>query len=231
MKLDLKAKKRIVRNTWITILIIALITGGTLNLLEESVNFVSKAEPNNTPWNATIHVSASEETGYTVILGENSNASDGQDDYDRPLPPLSPQLPLLGAWFDTEFGTPFDKLLIEYKKIPSEYQIWNLSILWESGLTNESSTNIDISWDFSELADSHYDSILLYNNNTTVSDMMEKSNYTFSTEGDIVFQFQIICEKETSSDTSEINIALLLIPAFVIMFIVIIVFYFKKKSV
>ena len=231
MKCDFKVKRRMVSHTWITVVMVLLITCGTISLMEESVNFVSKAEPNNTPWNVTIHVSVSEGTGYTVILGEASDASDGQDDYDRPSPPLSPQRPLLGAWFDTDLDTPFDKLLVEYKKNPSEYQIWNLSILWESGSTNESSIDIDISWDFSELADSHYDSILLCNNNTIVSDMMENSIYTFPTDDNIVFQFQIICEKEISSDISEINIALLLIPAIAIISIVVIVFYFKKKNV
>jgi len=210
---------------------VLLITSGTVSLLEESVTFVSKAEPDNAPWNATIHVSVSEGTGCTVVLGEAPDASDGQDDYDRPSPPLSPQRPLLGAWFDTDLDTPFDKLLIEYKKTPSEYQIWNLSILWESGSINESSTDIDISWDFSELADSHYDSILLYNNNTIVSDMLKNSTYTFPADDNIVFQFQIICEKEISSDISEINIALLLIPAIAIISIAVIVLYFKKKSV
>jgi len=60
---------------------------------------------------------------------------------------------------------------------------------------------------------------------------MEKSNYTFSTEGNILFQFQIICEKEISSGISEINIALLLIPAIAFISFVVIVFYFKKTSV
>ena len=216
---------------WITVVMVLIITGGTISLMEESVNFVSKAEPNNTPWNATLHVNSSEGKIYIVILGEASDASDGQDDYDRPSPPLSPQYPLLGAWFDTDLDTPFNKLLVEYKKNPSEHQIWNLTIIWESGSTNESSTNINISWDSSELADSHYDSILLYDKYNIVSDMMEKSSYTFSTEKDIAFQFQIICEKEISSDTSDINIALLLIPVIAIISIAVIVFYFKKKNV
>ena len=233
MKCGFKPKKKIFRETLTAMLMLFLITGVTLSLLEKSIYFVSKAESNNTEWNATIFVSEPYGTGNTVVLGEASDASDGQDDYDRPSPPPSPQLPFLGAWFNTNLDRPYESLLVEYKKYPSEHQIWNLTILWESGSTNDLSTYIDIKWDSSEFTGSLYDSILLYNDdNTVVSDMTKDNVYTFNTDNNTVFQFQIICQSETSTENNETpNLTLILTIIIIIIFasIIVAVIYRKRK--
>lgn len=233
MKCGFKPKERIFRRTLTTMLMLFLITGSTLGLLEKPDYFISKAESNNTAWNATIFVSEPYGTGNTVILGEASDASDDQDDYDRPSPPPSPQLPFLGAWFNTNLDRPYESLLVEYKKYPSEHQIWNLTILWESGSTNELSTDIDISWDSSEFTSSPYDSILLYNDdNNVVSDMTKVGICTLNTDNNTVFQFQIICQSETSTETNETPILTLILTIIIIIIfasIIIAVIYKKRK--
>jgi len=83
-----------------------------------------------------------------------------------------PQFPFLLIRFDTNLDPPYDKLWYDYKQYPDEYKVWNLSIMWMSEPGNESLTTIDILWEKDEVVSSEYDSVLLYENNIVVADML-----------------------------------------------------------
>ncbi len=163
------------------------------------INF-SKSAPNSIVWNATIRIEASDGTGNRLVLGEASDASDGQDIYDVMAPPFPPTVPNINTRFTTNMEYPYDALMHEYKQYPDEEKMWNLSIVWLPEPGNESSTNITISWDLSELAESEYIYIMLQKNNTNLLNMLEETSYTFASSGNEPHSFKIVCQKNASEE-------------------------------
>jgi hypothetical protein len=226
-----KQSKKIVKETLITMLMISLIISSFSNLSEKNINFFTEAESSTNSWKDTIKILGPSGTSSTLVIGEMNNASNGKDEYDIPLPPDSPQRPLLVAWFNTNLDLPYDKLLVEYKKPQSNYQVWNISILWQNDPSNKSDANIVMSWDSLKLADSNYNSIQLYENENIVKDMLRSSSYYFNVENNILSDFKIICQNNiTKSESNNNQIVILIIFIIFILIILIAIFIIKNKK-
>jgi len=226
MKRKHKTSKNVVRKTMTALLLFFLILNSLHILFNETVTTVSKASSENIAWDSTMRITESGGRGDDVVFGEAANASDGRDEYDKIKPPFPPQLPFLLIRFDTNLDLPYSELWYDYRRYPDDHKMWNFSILWMSEPGNETSTTIDISWDITEVDDSEYTSILLYENNTVVADMLTESGYTFDSPGETLHRFQIICQSETS-DNNETSF----LP-FIVVLITIVLFtlYWKKNN-
>ena len=182
-------------------------------------------------WDVTLHFNETGGRYDYVTFGEAFNASDGQDDYDLIEPPLPPVIPYIAAWFDTELDEPYNRLWNDYRQYPDDHKVWNLSVMWMSEPGNESSANIDISWDPSKIVESGYESVLLRGNDgTIVADMITENHYEFASSSGSN-HFQIICQSGTvdKNETSFLYIILILIAIISILAIFFIVYWKKKK--
>jgi hypothetical protein len=182
----------------------------------------------------TIQITETSGKGATVVLGGSPNASDAEDDLDRPEPPAPPVLSYVRAWFTTPFSIPFNRLLQEYKHVPSERMEWNLSLLWVSEQGNDSFTTINISWDPTQAIQSSYNSFQLYENNTAIADMLTESSYSFLSNGTL-HHFQIIGQKTSTNGTTEQNglsifPILLGVSVLIIVIIIAVFIYYKRKQ-
>jgi len=172
----------------------------------------------------------------TVVFGEASNASDGQDDYDRIEPPFPPHLPYIAAWFDTNLDEPYNKLWYDYRQYPDDYEAWNLSVMWMCEPGNESSTNIDISWNTSKTVESGYESVLLYGDDTVVADMIIENHYKFVSSSGSMNYFQIICQSgmvdDNEVDNNEIPFLYIILIFITIISIPLVIFFvmYRKKN-
>jgi len=189
-------------------------------------------------WDVTLHFNEPGGAFDTVVFGEAYSASDGQDDYDLMEPPFPPQLPYIVAWFDTDLDEPYNKLWYDYRQYPDDYKVWNLSVIWMSEPGNESSTNIDISWNTSKIVESGYVSVLLYgDDDTVVADMITEDHYKFVSSSGPLNYFQIICQSEMV-DNNEVDnnempflyIILILITIISILLLIFFVVYRKKNK-
>lgn len=150
-------------------------------------------------WSCTIKITSSDGAGNQLVFGEATDAKDeDQDSYDVMVPPFPPTVPNINTRFITSMEYPYDALMHEYKQYPNEEKMWNLSIVWLPEPGNESSTNITISWDSSELTESEYTSIVLQKNNTNISNMLAETSYVFTSSGNEPHSFKIVCQKNTS---------------------------------
>jgi len=226
MKCKYKKSKDVIRKIMIASLLVFLIFSGTYILFEKSIIPISKASSEDIEWDATIRVTESGGVGDEVIFGEALNASDGQDDCDLPKPPRPLQYPHIIVRLDTNLPDSYESLWFEYKQYPDDYKVWNLSVKWVPGPGDESPTTIDISWDENTFEDSEYKTIILQRNNTLVADMLKENSYTFDSNANILYRFQIICESETSNinETSSLSIVSMLIT------IVLFTLYLKKNN-
>lgn len=184
-------------------------------------------------WDVTFHVrEESGISGNTIIIGIASNASDGLDQYDLPEPPFPPQYPYLRSWLQTSFLVPFNTLLQEYKASSSIRAIWNLSIVWMPASENQSITVIQISWDSHEINATHFDSFLLYQNNTVIADLHAMTTYSFPSNGTLQ-QFQIIgqnIKKNNSSGQNDLSILSITLFIIVIVFVAILAVFWNKHK-
>jgi len=184
-------------------------------------------------WEVTLYFNEPGGVGYDyVVFGEAFNASDGQDDYDLMEPPFPPQIPYIAAWFDTTLDEPYNKLWKDYRQYPDDHKAWNLSVMWMSEPGNESSTNIDISWNTSKIVESGYGSVLLRgDDNAVVADMITENHYKFASSSGLN-HFQIICQSGTvdNNDTSFLYIILILIIIISAIAIFFVVYRKKNKS-
>jgi len=227
MKRKYKTSKNVIRKTMIAVLLVFLITSCTYALFNRTVIPISKASSENISWNATISITESGGAGNDIVFGEATDASDGQDDYDLPKPPFPLQLPYIIVQFNTGLGEPYNNLWHDYRQYPDDYKVWNLSILWMPEPGNESSTNVDMSWDSSKIIESGYDSVLLYENDTAVADMLTKNDYNFHSPGYVSHHFQIVCQSGTS-DTNETTSFIPL--TFILITIILFTLYWKKNN-
>lgn len=177
------------------------------------------------PWNVTLKITDLSGSGTTVIFGEATDASNGQDEYDFPAPPMPPQFPSIVAWFQTSFSQPFNQLIHEYKHYPSTNALWNLSVLWIPEPGNTSFTTIRIEWASSQVAKSPYRSFLLTDNTTVLADMLVDNFYLFPTNGTL-HRFQIMCQDsllDTTTEQNEIPAFFLVIGAILTIIVIIVV--------
>jgi len=184
-------------------------------------------------WSVTLHITETSGIGTTIVLGGSSNASDFQDNFDRPEPPAPPELSYVEAWFTTSLPIPFNRLLQEFKHIPSKQMEWNFSLLWVSDQENNSFTTINISWDPTQVIQSNYNSFQLYQNNTPVADMLTDNFYLFPSNGTI-HHFQIISQSIQNNNTIRGNDILILPMTLGIIVLVIIItsalLLYKRKK-
>lgn len=191
---------------------------------------LSVAASENIRWNITLRITDFSGIGNAVILGEATDASNGQDQYDIAAPPMPPQFPSITAWFQTPFPVPFNQLIHEYKYYPSTHAAWNLSILWIPEPGNTTSTMIRIQWDLSGIIKSPYQSFVLLENNTVLANMLIDNSYVFSTNGSL-HRFQIIGQREPAKNTTQTEALFLplLIGIIIVVFFIIAIFFVIKR--
>jgi len=231
----LKQKAKTTISAIIIIIIIIILTFGGFFLAVPSNHTlpIALAVDNSETWSVTIHVrEESGISGNTIIIGKASNASDGLDQYDLPEPPFPPQYPYLRSWLQTSFAVPFNNLLQEYKASSTIHAIWNLSCVWMAASENQSTTFIQISWKSDEINATHFDSFLLYQNNTVVADLLALSSYSFPSNGTL-HQFQIIgqtIEKNNTSGKNDLSILSITVFIIVLIFVAILAVFWNKHK-
>ena len=129
----------------------------------------------DTEWEVTLNFTETSGKNDYILFGEAPDASDGVDIYDAPNPPGG-ILPVLDAYFTTDFPWPHDTLLQEIKAYPDTYKTWNFTLLWTG-----SDTTVTISWDTDEVDDSEYSAVILCDDaGSPLTDMIVNNNYVFS---------------------------------------------------
>lgn len=168
-----------------------------------------------------------------VVLGGAHDANDGPpaDIYDQPKPP-APPLPYVRAWFDDGLLPPHNQLMKDYQKYPDTYKQWNLTVQWVP-TDYASPTTITISWNVSELDDSGYTSVILYDHEgNPLKNMTTQNNHSFTCPANEAQQFQIICQSEISNgkiDTIVTPSLILIFALIIIVIIVLLIVYWKTK--
>jgi hypothetical protein len=234
MKWKSSSRKICLTEILLIIVMIDLIAINTSILTNNTIVPSSTAANPTIQWYINLTIDEPNGAGYTVVFGEATNASDGQDSYDIPAPPTSPQLPVIIAWFETSFPVPFNNLFYEYKHYPSINTSWNLSILWLPGPGNTISTNITIHWDASQILKNTNITLFLYENNTILTNMLTTNSYSYITNS-TVHGFQIISQNQPSNSSLEqnkIQIPSLLIYILVILIIIILatLLLYKRRN-
>jgi len=227
MKKNSFIRKSALRKILVTSVIIGLLGIGIQTVSHLSPFIVSAQEDT---WILTLRITGSSDREATIILKGSPNASDGQDVDDIPIPP-PPMPPYIRAWFATSFPIPFNVLLNESKQFPSDWAEWNLSIIWVPELENDSFTTLNITWNPSQAIQSSFDSLQLYERNTSVANMLTENHYSFPSNGSI-HHFQII--GKTINDTSgENDFPILPITLGIIVLVIVViiaVFWYKQKK-
>jgi hypothetical protein len=232
MKQNYPLRRIFIKRILLITIIISLFGAGIQTLSDKNLSpiIVSAQEDQ---WSLTLHFTESTGAENSVILGGSPNASDGQDNLDLAEPPAPPVLPSIRGWFTTPFSIPFNKLLHEYKHVPSQRMEWNLSIIWAAEPGNVTSTAISINWDSTQVAKSTFDSFQLYENNTAVANMLTENTYSFPSNG-TTHHFQIIGLSTSTNGTSKQNdipvLPTLLGIVVLIIVIVIALFLYKRKK-
>lgn len=170
-----------------------------IGLFFRSIDLIILANSSSvSEWNVTLNFNEPGGAYTNVIFGETPDASDGQDNYDMPLPP-APFPPYINTWFDAGLDEPYDKLLKDVRKYPDDYKIWNFYVQWVPS-DYSSSTDITISWSNSDVFNSEYDSIVLFDSDSAivVADMFTINSYNFNSQAMIPHHFQIICNSTSS---------------------------------
>ena len=122
-------------------------------------------------------------------FGESTNANDGQDTYDVPMPPMPPQ-PFLYAYFDSGLEEPYDKLMYDIKHYPDNYKVWNIKLLSSNGC------NIVVNWE--KVKGTEYKIVLLKDLETgNTVNMKEATNYEFEINSWSMYSLQIVCMFKT----------------------------------
>ena len=217
------------RNPIKRILIITILVGLAGSIFPEFTNedtpFVLAVD-DIVPWNVTLRITELGGAGNTNIFGEKPDALNGLDKYDFPEPPPPPRLPYIRSWFETSFPTPFTNLLQEYKSTASDRAVWNLSLVWVAAAGNQSTTTVHILWDPPQVNANHIHSLLLYENDVIVADMITNNSFSFSTN-ESLHRFQIMYEREISNGSGkpiELPVLPLVIGGIVCVVVIAIIF-------
>jgi len=146
-------------------------------------------------WDVTLNFSVPEGVNDSVVFGESTGASDGQDAYDVPKPGTPPE-PYIYAFFNTSLSSPYNKLWKDYRDYPDDYEVWNLSVSWVPS-DYVSPTNVTISWDCSNLTN-EYSYVLLHDvDSGSYVNMLNATSYTYTATATFAHGFQVICGKRT----------------------------------
>jgi hypothetical protein len=160
----------------------------------------SQIEMNNLKINWNVALEFSEPGGaYDIAsFGEKTDSSNGQINSDFPKNPPG-ITPYIRTWFNTRSPDPYDELWKEYKQYSNENNVWDLSVQWVPS-DHISQTTITISWNKNSVANSKYNSVVLYDKerNIKVADMLIDTSYTFTCPAFLVQNFDIICSKNTN---------------------------------
>lgn len=216
----------------VSIIGIAFFVCSSVQLLLGAFNFADLTiSAEDIEWKVLLNITEPGGAYDTVLFGEAVDAADERDDHDIPKPPKPLSEPYIFAWFTSNIDVPYNNLWEDYRAYSDDYQIWNLSVEWSSD--NNSLTTVNVSWDISQVTPSGCTSTILYHNDVLAADMMTDDNYQFLASTGIPNHFQIICQHETSNgetkDTSTNTSLSFLLPVFIItIFIVIVVFLWKK---
>ncbi|MFA5103532.1 MAG: hypothetical protein WC525_10335, partial [Candidatus Thermoplasmatota archaeon] len=229
MKTYSSFRKKVIRKVFLITILIGFLSINTSVFRNTAIIPCSTAAGSIEQWNLTLTMNESGGTSCTVVFGQHTNASDGQDMLDIPAPPMSPILPVIAAWFETSLPLPYDKLLYEFKPYPSLNSSWNLSVLWLPPTGNTTPTEITLHWDSSELRRDTISSLLLYDNNSLLANMLTTKSYTYETDG-TAHRFQILSESQPTNDSSDQDTIPLLqvLIVFVALFIVGIIVLFLR---
>jgi len=145
--------------------------------------------PTEITWDVILNFTGPGGANDTLVFGEASDASDGQDGYDVPKPGAPPS-PYVYAWFDANLSGPYDKLWEDYRSYPDTFKVWDMYVQWE----DSGSGNITISWDPASLTGSEYSFVTLKDVNADINtNMLLETNYTYVASDGVVRYFQIIC--------------------------------------
>jgi len=132
-------------------------------------------------WSVTLDFNECSGKNDYVVFGEAATANDGQphDSYDTPKAPV-PNPPYIRAWFDDGLPTPpYPQLWKDYRHYSDTEKTWNLTVKWENN-SFAYVPDITISWDTSDVDDSEYNSVELWNATAKVADMLTESSYTYT---------------------------------------------------
>jgi hypothetical protein len=232
MKQNYSSRRFLLKRMFLITIIMSLMVTGFQTLSNKNLSPILVSAQDDT-WSLTLHFTEPEGSANSVVLGGSPNASDSQDNLDLAEPPAPPVLPSIRGWFTTPFSIPFNKLLHEYKHVPSKRMEWNLSIIWTPEPGNVTSTTISINWDHTQAAKSTFDSFQLYENNTAVANMLTEDSYSFPSNGTLR-HFQIIGLSSSTNGTSKQNdlpiLPILLGIIVIIIVIVIALFLYKRKK-
>jgi len=123
-----------------------------------------------------------------VLFGEAPDATDGIDIFYDAVNLPGGVSPFLDAYFTTDFSWPHDTLLQEIKAYPDTYKMWNFTVLWTG-----TDTMVTITWNTTDINESEYDTIILYDNvGTYLVDMLTTNNYVFFCPSSGPISFKII---------------------------------------
>jgi hypothetical protein len=155
-------------------------------------------------WTVSLQITESSGKSTTLYFGGSPNATDDVDDLDRPEPPAPPEQSYIRAWFATSLPLPFNRLLREFKHIPSEKMVWNISVIWVSESEEESTTTVTFSWNSTAVEQSNFTSFGLYENNTMLADMLTQNTVSFPINNTLR-HFQLIGQKSENIDSLDQN--------------------------
>jgi PKD repeat protein len=151
-------------------------------------------EGNSIIWQATLYANETSGKSDYAVIGEATDANDGMppDAYDvvKPPAPITDYIRLL---FYDNLASPYDELWKDYRNYPSNYKVWNLSILWLPS-DNITPTTVTISWNSTALKGSEYHQISFCNEaGIPLQNMFDSNYYTFSCPANTPQNYKIIC--------------------------------------
>ena len=180
----------------------------TIPTFNDNTIYVGGSDPNNTKiqdainntnndieWSVTLNFNETDGKIDHGVFGEAPDANDGPpyDSYDQPKPPPPPMPPYIYTWFDDNLVFPYKLLFKDYRKYPDVYKVWNLSIQWVPP-DYVTSTSLTISWNSSEVDNSEYTSVILYDDGgNPLKDMLTQNSYSFTCPAVTPQNFNIIC--------------------------------------
>lgn len=130
---------------------------------------------------------------YILYFGEGKTASDNQDVFDAPMPPMPPE-PFLYGYFKTGLPMPYNKLMYNIKHFPDNYKTWNIKLL------SSDNCNVVVSWE--KIQDTEYKNVLLKDLETGVTINMKLStSYEFEIQDWDYYNLQIVCDSKIKLKT------------------------------
>jgi len=160
----------------------------------------------NSQWSCTININ--ESSGYhdSILFGEKADANDSIDSYDVPNPPPSPPPTIDAYFYNSSQSSPYNKLSQDWRhySVDNIGKNWTIRILWQ----DSQETNITLAWNSSELEQSEYNYITLYDEENNYSiNMLKNTNYTIQIAPYAIKELTIIALRDLTppSTTHDYN--------------------------